>query len=86
MPDIPGIRLFAFHGNINEPINGREAGSFSRDITQTTNGRWAFVEKHARFNIGDILYYWVYVEFFDGQRVLGYPLDNLVFTVTGMSI
>lgn len=42
--DQEGIKLFAFHGKINEEMNGREAGTFSRDITKAKNGRWTFYD------------------------------------------
>lgn len=29
IPDTPGIQMFAFHGNLNSPMDGLEAGQFS---------------------------------------------------------
>ncbi|KAJ8930602.1 hypothetical protein NQ314_016572 [Rhamnusium bicolor] len=79
--DGEGIKLFAFHGKINEEMEGREAGTFSRDILKAKNGRWTFSDKQTKLKIGDILYYWTYVEYFDGQRKLGYPKDDQMFVV-----
>nr|CAI5821560.1 unnamed protein product [Callosobruchus analis] len=45
IPDQEGIKLFAFHGKLNEEMNGREGGTFSRDIPKPKNGRWTFVDK-----------------------------------------
>ncbi|CAG9766869.1 unnamed protein product [Ceutorhynchus assimilis] len=82
IPDVEGIKLFAFHGKINEEMNGREAGFFSRDIVKAKNGRWTFYDSQAKLNIGDILYYWTYADYFDGERKLGYTQDDQLFTVT----
>lgn len=43
--DVDGIKLFAFHAKINEPLNGREGGTFSRDITRARDGRWTFYDR-----------------------------------------
>lgn len=64
-------------------MNGREGGTFSRDIVKAKNGRWTFVDKTTKLKPGDIIYYWTYVDYFDGERTLGYPKDDQMFTVTG---
>jgi hypothetical protein len=79
--DQEGIKLFAFHGKINEEMNGREGGTFSRDILKAKNGRWTFYDANARLKEGDILYYWTYVDYFDGKNKLGYPNDDQKFVV-----
>ncbi|XP_066149676.1 beta-1,3-glucan-binding protein-like [Euwallacea fornicatus] len=81
IPDQKGITLFAFHGKINEEMIGREAGMFSRDITKPKDGRWTFYDSMAKLAVGDILYYWTYADYFDGERKLGYPKDDQVFEV-----
>ncbi|XP_049819261.1 beta-1,3-glucan-binding protein-like [Aethina tumida] len=83
IPDEEGVKLFAFHGKINEEMNGREAGTLSRDIVKSKEGRWTFYEPTAKLNIGDKLYYWTYVEYFDGVHKLGYPKDNQFYEVKG---
>ncbi|XP_054087138.1 gram-negative bacteria-binding protein 3-like [Zeugodacus cucurbitae] len=77
IPDDDGITLFAFHGKLNEEMDGLEAGTWSRDITKAKNGRWRFNARDAKLRIGDTLYYWTYV-LKDG---LGYREDNGVFEV-----
>ncbi|XP_057667244.1 uncharacterized protein LOC130900563 [Diorhabda carinulata] len=72
IPDEPGVRLFAFHGKINQDFDGLEAGTFARDILQAKNGQWSFVDRETKLKPGDIIYYWLYVDFFDGIRTLGY--------------
>lgn len=84
--DQEGIRLFAFHGKINEEMNGREGGTFSRDIVKPKNGRWTFIDKTTKLKPGDVIYYWTYVDYNDGERTLGYPKDDQMFTVTGKEI
>ncbi|CAG9855841.1 unnamed protein product [Phyllotreta striolata] len=86
IPDVPGIKLFAFHGKINEEFDGREAGTFARDILKPKNGSWTFVDKITKLKPGDILYFWTYVDFDDGERVLGYPKDDQMFVVKGQDI
>lgn len=63
-------------------MNGREGGFFSRDITRPMDGRWTFQDDTAKLNIGDTLYYWTYVDYDDGERVLGYTRDDQNYTVT----
>ncbi|XP_039958587.1 gram-negative bacteria-binding protein 3-like [Bactrocera neohumeralis] len=77
IPHEEGITLFAFHGKLNEEMEGLEAGTWSRDIVKTKNGRWSYHERNAKLRIGDTLYYWTYV-IYNG---LGYREDNGVFTV-----
>ncbi|XP_018563525.1 beta-1,3-glucan-binding protein-like [Anoplophora glabripennis] len=81
IPDEEGIKLFAFHGKLNEELNGREGGTFSRDITKAKNGRWTFIDPYTKLKEGDVLYYWTYVDYFDGRTKLGYTNDDQVFVV-----
>ncbi|XP_068618153.1 beta-1,3-glucan-binding protein-like [Battus philenor] len=73
-----GFSLFAFHGNLNEEMEGLEAGHWSRDITKPKNGFWIFRDKNAKLKLGDKIYFWTYV-IKDG---LGYRQDNGEWTVT----
>lgn len=82
IPDQPGIKLFAFHGKLNEEMNGREGGTYSRDIIKAKDGRWTFIDKTTRLRPGDVIYYWTYVDYFDGERKLGYVNDDQSYTVT----
>lgn len=79
--DQEGIRLFAFHGKINEEMDGREAGTFSKDILKPKNGWWTFSAPSTKLEVGDKIYYWTYVE----HLGLGYPNDDQVFEVKGNS-
>ncbi|XP_044766626.1 beta-1,3-glucan-binding protein-like isoform X2 [Coccinella septempunctata] len=67
-------------------MNGREGGTFSRDITKAKNGRWTFYDPYTVLNMGDTLYYWTYVDYFDGRNKLGYTNDDKSFTVTEKDI
>lgn len=42
IPAEKGISLFAFHGKLNTEFDGRESGSWSRDILRVRNGRLTF--------------------------------------------
>ncbi|XP_047516561.1 beta-1,3-glucan-binding protein-like [Pieris napi] len=77
VPD-DGFSLFAFHGKLNEEMEGLEGGQWSRDITKPKNGKWYFRDRNAKLNIGDKIYFWTYV-IRDG---LGYRQDNGEWTVT----
>ncbi|XP_045495475.1 beta-1,3-glucan-binding protein-like [Colias croceus] len=77
VPD-DGFSLFAFHGKLNEEMEGLEAGQWSRDILKPKNGKWIFRDRSAKLNIGDKIYFWTYV-IKDG---LGYRQDNGEWTVT----
>nr|XP_023017872.1 beta-1,3-glucan-binding protein-like isoform X1 [Leptinotarsa decemlineata] len=81
IPDEDGIKLFAFHGKINEEFDGREAGTFARDILKPRNGRWTFTDKTTKLKQGDVIYYWTYVDYFDGQNKLGYARDDQSYVV-----
>ncbi|XP_023940943.2 beta-1,3-glucan-binding protein 1 [Bicyclus anynana] len=78
IPD-DGYSLFAFHGKLNEEMEGLEAGQWSRDITKPKEGRWYFRDREARLAIGDKIYFWTYIL----QNGLGYRQDNGEWTVTG---
>ncbi|XP_061728215.1 beta-1,3-glucan-binding protein 1-like [Cydia pomonella] len=77
VPD-DGFSLFAFHGNLNQEMNGLEGGQWSRDITKAVNGRWTFRDREAQLKIGDKIYFWTYVI----KNGLGYRQDNGEWTVT----
>lgn len=42
VPALKNSKLFAFHGKINEAMNGWEAGDFSVDISKITDGRFVY--------------------------------------------
>ncbi|KRF97601.1 uncharacterized protein Dwil_GK26785 [Drosophila willistoni] len=77
IPHEQGITLFAFHGKLNEKMNGLEAGRWSKDITQREGGRWVFRETQTALRRGDVIYFWTYVL----KNGLGYRQDNGVFYV-----
>ncbi|XP_063234625.1 beta-1,3-glucan-binding protein 1-like [Bacillus rossius redtenbacheri] len=79
IPDEPGVQLFAFHGNVNKPMEGLEGGHLSRDILKPKNGRWVFEDPRVRLKLNDTIYFWLYVQV-DG---LGYRRDDQKWTVTG---
>lgn len=61
---------------------GREGGDLSRDITHPVDGEWTFQDDNVVLNVGDTIYYWTYVDYFDGERKLGYTRDDQNFTIT----
>lgn len=77
LPMSDGETLFAFHGNINKPIENLEAGQFSRDILRPKNGRWTFVDETTNLKSGDTINYWTYVI----RNGLGYRRDNQQYIV-----
>lgn len=81
IPHEEGITLFAFHGKLNEEMEGLEAGTWARDIVKAKNGRWTFRDRNAVLKPGDILYYWTYV-IYNG---LGYREDDGSYVVNSYS-
>jgi len=51
IPAEDGITLFAFHGKLNEEMDGLEAGQWSKDILKTQNGRFYFIDRYTRLKV-----------------------------------
>ncbi|CAH0398892.1 unnamed protein product [Chilo suppressalis] len=49
--------LFAFHGKLNEEMNGLGAGQWSKDITRAKGDRWTFLDRNAVLKLGDKIYF-----------------------------
>ncbi|XP_037953407.1 gram-negative bacteria-binding protein 3-like [Teleopsis dalmanni] len=77
IPHDRGVTLFAFHGKLNEEMDGLEAGTWSVDIRKKQNGYWTYKNTDAELKIGDTLYYWTFVI----RNELGYREDNGEFKV-----
>lgn len=59
VPNIRGMQLFGFHGNVNSAIGLRE-GNFTADIRHPSgNGRWEFSTPDLQLRNGDIINYWI---------------------------
>lgn len=82
IPHEPGIEIFAIHAKVNQVMKYLEAGTYSRDILNPTNGRWTFYDDTACLHVGDIIYYWTFVQ----KSGLGYRLDDQRFIVTGKEL
>lgn len=79
IPDSPGLRIFAFHGNVNSVIGQLEGGTFSKDVLQPENGFWIFRDTSVKLKAGDVINYWLFVE----KDGLGYRQDSQKFVVKG---
>lgn len=79
IPDSAGLRLFAFHGNLNSNLATLEAGTFSKDVLQPENGLWIFKDTSIQLKVGDVINYWLFVE----KDGLGYRQDLQKFVVKG---
>ncbi|XP_072385465.1 uncharacterized protein [Diabrotica undecimpunctata] len=82
IPQEEGIQLFAFHGNLNVPMNGLEAGQFSQDVVQSKRGRWIFEDRQTKLKRGDVIYYWLFVI----KDHLGYRRESGVYLVKDSDI
>lgn len=49
------VTLFAFHGKLNEEFDGREAGSWVRDVTKVRNGRYTFRDRETKLKASVVL-------------------------------
>jgi len=78
VPHHEGIDLFAFHGNVNQPMEHRAAGQISTEVTRNRGNRWIINIRDVRLRNGDKIYYWVYVR----KEGLGYLAENLEYEVT----
>ncbi|VEN59964.1 unnamed protein product, partial [Callosobruchus maculatus] len=58
----PGIELFAFHGNKNKEIMLNDPGEFSAELRHAENGRFAYDDPELSFVVGDVIYYWAFVQ------------------------
>lgn len=57
------MELFAFHANVNQPLEGVEAGELSADVNRKgADGRWTYFNPSRRLRVGDVLHYWLYVQ------------------------
>nr|BAG14263.1 GNBP1 [Tenebrio molitor] len=78
IPALNGIQMFAFHGNINKPISQVDPGEYSQDYTSPTGNTWSYFNKDLKLKAGDVIHYWVFIQFLK----LGYRKDNQVWNVT----
>lgn len=70
--------MFGFHGRKNKRLNNIEPGDFNKDILQPTGGLWVYYEPSLQLDVGDVIYYWIFVQ----HNQLGYRQDNLEWNVT----
>ncbi|XP_077290193.1 beta-1,3-glucan-binding protein-like [Arctopsyche grandis] len=75
--DVPGIKLFGFHGKVNEALDDKENGNINGDVTQPENGRWIFQDSEVELRADDVLQYWVFVQ----HENYGYRKDSQRFDV-----
>uniref|UniRef100_A0A1Q3FNF1 Putative gram negative binding protein subgroup a n=1 Tax=Culex tarsalis TaxID=7177 RepID=A0A1Q3FNF1_CULTA len=63
IPDVPGIKLFAFHSRINKPFKQLEEGDFADEVMEPdAEGNWVYETTKANVPDGQFIYYWVYVQ------------------------
>lgn len=72
------ISLFAFHGKLNKPFNGRETGTWARDVVRARDGRLTFRNCETRLRDGDVLHFWTLVV----RNGVGYHQDDGAFVVS----
>lgn len=81
VPNINGMQLLGFHGNINSAIGNRE-GNYSGDVrVPSGNGRWEYTNFESQLRNGDIINYWIVAQV--GQE--NYRVENLRHVVKGKS-
>lgn len=80
IPHEEGITLFAFHGSVNTPLLGLEAGQISADVVHKKGSRWVYENKKVKVHPGDEIYFWLYVL----RNNLGYRLDDGYHKVSGL--
>lgn len=78
LPDSPGVQLFGFHANVNNPLKGKEDGSIAQESVEAENGIWKIVDKNVMLKVGDVLNYWVFVQ----RNRLGFDRLDQKFTIS----
>ncbi|XP_065159434.1 uncharacterized protein [Atheta coriaria] len=78
IPDEPGMKLFAFHGNLNKKMEKMGNGQFAMDIIEKMNGRWIYQNRKLKLRAGDVIYFWVFVI----KNVSGYTREDGIYQVT----
>nr|ACI32819.1 beta-1,3-glucan recognition protein 2 [Spodoptera littoralis] len=74
-----GYSFVGFRGNINVDFNnGLNEGQIHKDITHAQKGYWIYRNREVKLNIGDTLYYWLFVQ----KNGKGQFLTELAYTVT----
>lgn len=76
------ISLFAFHGKLNKPFNGREAGTWAGDVVRARDGRLTFRNCETRLRDGDVLNFWTLVV----RNGVGYHQDGGAFVVSDSGV
>ncbi|CAH4032914.1 beta-1,3-glucan-binding protein-like isoform X1 [Pieris brassicae] len=78
IPD-DGFSLVAFHGKLNEEMDGLEGGTWSADIPKADNGEWIFRDDNVEMKLGDKVYFWTFAI----KNGLGYRQDDGEWSVDG---
>jgi hypothetical protein len=79
IPHVPGTTLFSFHANINTPIDNMSPGQVSYEVHQKNGDHWVVNDANVKLQIGDKLYYWIYVM----RDNLGYRHDQRAYEIKG---
>jgi hypothetical protein len=77
IPHVPGTTLFSFHANINTPIDNMSPGQVSHEVHQKNGDHWVVNDANVKLQIGDKLYYWIYVM----RDNLGYRHDQRAYEI-----
>lgn len=79
IPHDVGIELFAFHGNINEPMVNQRAGQISKNVMERIGDWWVVEDRDVVLKPGDRIYYRMFIV----RSGLGYRRDNGMYVVRG---
>ncbi|XP_055683798.1 uncharacterized protein LOC129790345 [Lutzomyia longipalpis] len=72
IPDVAGIRLFGFHGALNEAIRVNQQGTINGVVNEAKDSRWTFTDPRVIIKGDDVINYWIYVQF----NNLGYHMEG----------
>lgn len=77
--------LFAIHAGVNQEFYGLEAGTLINvDVTKKKNGRFTYFNGNIKLKQGDVLNYWLYCDYNDGTRTLGYRKEDQTYVVKNL--
>ncbi|KAF9408553.1 hypothetical protein HW555_011795, partial [Spodoptera exigua] len=77
-----GYSFVGFRININVDFeDGLNDGQINKDNTQPRNGYWVYMNRKEKLNVGDTIYYWLYVI----KNGMGHFVTDLAYEVTHLA-
>lgn len=79
IPRVSGVNLVVVYVNINKVLRSDREVQYVEFIGQETDGKWIFDKDTIKLNVGDVVYFKIYVERNGG----GYLYSGTPYLITG---